>query len=201
MPSLFDGDPVHTLILVAGAIGLAALAVALWLNLRIRARRYGGGFLAAAVMALAVAALLVSITPNAMPFDIGLFVLILSLLAIYRPEQVVKVTGGPSLSWRALREGRELQLLVRERGGPSLASRNPEVQDRYAALGSLEGPATEEYIGLLRETLLADPTAPGMTEKLERLAAADLALRASLGGRPTWEKELERRAAGEVPAE
>ena len=57
-------------------------------------------------MLAAVVALLVAITPNLLPFEIGLFVLILGLMAIYRPEQVVKATGGPSLQYRALHQGR-----------------------------------------------------------------------------------------------
>ena len=201
MTSLFDGDPRHDLILVVLMAGLLVLAVLLWRELRHRARQHGGGTLAAMVMALAVLALLVAITPNVMPFDIGIVVLILGLAAIYRPEQVVRLTGGPNIRWRALREGRELQLLVRQRGGPSLAGRNPEFQERFAALSTLEAPETAEYIGLLRETLLADPEAPGMAEKLDRMAEADAALRASLGARPVWEKELAQRAAADQPSE
>jgi len=193
--TFIDPNPLVTLLWVAMAIGIVILSVVLWFSLRTRARRYGGGTIAAVIMALAIVALLASLMPGLLPFDIGIVVLLFALLAIYRPDQVVKVTGGPNLRWRALREGRELQLLVKERGGPSLASRNPEVQERFEKLPELEGPGTAEYIGLLRETLLADPDEPGMPEKLEQLAAADAELRASLRARPTWEKELERRAA------
>ncbi len=200
MLDFIDPDPGLAVLKVALSIGLVVLAVVFWRELQHRSRRYGGGNLAAVVLALAVIALLVAIG-NVIPMDIGLVVLIASLLAIYRPEQVVKATGGPRLEWRALREGRELQLLVRERGGPSLAKRNPEVQERFEALSALEGPSTLAYIGLLRATLLEDPTAPGMDAKRAELAEADAALRAAIGARPTWEKELERRAATGAPAE
>jgi hypothetical protein len=136
-----------------------------------------------------------------MPFDIGIFVLILSLMAIYRPDQVVKLTGGPSLSYRALHEGRELQLLVRERGGWSVARRNEEVMARVEGLAAFEGPATERYISLLRETVVADPEAPGIAEKAAELAEADAELRASLKARPMFERDLAKRAAAlEGPA-
>ena len=124
--------------MIAAAIAMIVMGVLLWFQLRNRTRRFGGGRLAAAATALAVVGLLVSIT-NALPTEIGFVVLLLSLFAIYRPEQVVKATGGPSLAWRALREGRELQLLVKERGGPSLAKRNPEVQERFEALSGARG--------------------------------------------------------------
>ncbi len=200
MLDFIDPDPGQAMLKIAAVIVLIAMAVLLWTQLRRRVQQFGGGRLAAAATALAVAGLLVSIT-NALPMEIGFVVLLLSLIAIYRPEQVVKATGGPSLEWRALREGRELQLLVKERGGPSLAKRNPEVQERFEALSGLEGPRTRTYIGLLRATLLEDPAAPGMDAKLAELAEADAALRATIGARPIWEKELERRAATGAPVE
>lgn len=202
MPTISFSSPLEVALAVGLTALMAVLAVLLWRSLQQRSRRHGGGTLAAVIMAVAVVVLLISITPGVLPQDIALFVLIASALAIYKPAQIVKLTGGPNLRWRALREGRELQLLVKERGDPVLAARNPELKERYDALGALEGPGTETYIGLLRETLFADPAARGMAAKLEQLADADAALRASLGGRPTWERELERRAAeGPPPAD
>jgi hypothetical protein len=200
MLDFINPDPGQALLMIAAASGMTVMGVLLWIQLQRRARRFGGGRLPAAAMALAVVGLLVSIT-NELPMEIGFVVLLLSLFAIYRPEQVVKATGGPSLAWRALREGRELQLLVKERGGPSLAKRNPEVQERFEALSALDGPATHAYLGLLRATLLEDPAAPGMDAKLAELAEADAALRATLGARPMWEKDLERRAEAGAPVE
>lgn len=195
MLELIDPDPGAALLKIGVGVLFVGLAIALWRELVHRSRRFGGGRLAALAMAGAVLALLVAITPNLLPFDIGIFILILGLLAIYRPEATVRYTGGPSLQYRALREGRELQLLVRERGGWSVARRNEEVVARVDALGTFEGPGTERYVGLLRETLLADPEAPGVAAKLAELAEADAELRAALGARPMFERELEQRAA------
>jgi hypothetical protein len=194
MPQIDTSNPLHLVILVALSVGVVALAIALWTQLQHRARRYGGGMLAALVLAVAVVALLAAVS-NQLPMDIGLILLIGSLGAIYRPEQVVKLTGGPALRYRALREGRELQLLVRERGGWSVARRNEEVKERVEGLAAFEGPGTERYIGLVRETVLANPEAPGMTAKLAELEEADGELRAALRARPMFEKELAKRAA------
>jgi hypothetical protein len=201
MPSLLGPDPAQAALKLVLAVVVVAMGIGLWFQLMHRVRRFGGGWMAGAVEAAAVVGLLSSLVPNLIPNDIGLFVLIASLAAIYRPEQVVKATRGPRIEWRALREGRELQVLVGERGGPELAARNPEITDRFEALPGLVAPATARYIGLLQETLLADPAAPGLAEKLEDLAAADAELRALLRDRPSWEKELEARARGEAPAE
>ncbi len=195
MLDFIDPDPGGALLKIGLAIGGVVMAVVLWFQLLHRSRRFGGGSLAAGAMLAAVVALLVAITPNLLPFEIGILVLILGLMAIYRPEQVVKMTGGPSLRYRALQQGRELQLLVRERGGWSVASRNEEVQERVEALSTLAGPETERYLGLLRETLFTDPEAPGVAARLAELAEADAELRASLRARPMFERELERRAA------
>jgi len=167
------------------------LAVVLWRELRHRARLVGGGDLAAAVMLLAIAGILVAVTPDLLPFEIAIFLRLFSLVAVIRPAQAVRLTGGPNLRWSALRAGRELQVLVRERGGPARAGEDEEIRLRLDALADLEGRETAEYHGLLRETLLADPAEPGITEKLDRLLAADAALRASLGARPAWERELQ----------
>lgn len=195
MLSFLDPDPLQALPKVALAVGVVALAIMLWFQLLHRSRRFGGGIIAAVAMAAAVVALLVAIAPNLIPFDIGIFILILSLVAIYRPEQVVKATGGASLRYRALREGRELAILVREHGGWSVAGRNEEVTARVEELAAFEGPGTERYIGLVRETLFADPEAPGTAAKLAELEEADSELRTALKARPMFERELAKRTA------
>lgn len=194
MLDFIDPDPVGALLKIALAIGVVVMTIVLWFQLLHRSRRFGGGNLAAVAMLGAIVALLVAITPDLLPFEIGIFVLFLGLMAIYRPEQVVKATGGASLQYRALREGRELQLLVRERGGWSVAGRNEEVQERVEGLTALEGPGTERYLELVRETLFADPSAPGVAARLEELAEADAELRVSLRARPMFEREHARRA-------
>jgi hypothetical protein len=211
VPSLDFSNPVTLIISVALGVGLVALSVALWFQLQHRARRYGGGNVAAAAMAAAIVLLLVSIAPDPtsgkgswLPIEIGFAMLFVALAAIYRPEQVVKLTGGPSLRYRALEEGRTLQLMVREHGGWSVARRNEEVMGRFEGLDAFAGPATERYVELLKATLFADPAAPGIAAKLEELASADAELRESLKARPMFERRLEKRAAeldGEPAAE
>jgi hypothetical protein len=195
MLDFINPDPLQAFLLILGAVGVVVLSVLLWIQLQHRSRRYGGGNIAAALMAVAIVGLLVAISPNFLPFDIGIVILIVSLMVIYRPDQVIKYTGGPSLRYRALHEGRELQLLVREHGGWSVAGRNEEVAERIAGLGAFKGPGTERYIGLLRETLLADPEAPGVAERLAELEEADAELRVSLKARPMFERDLAKRAA------
>jgi len=208
MLSFIDPDPLRAaILLIAMAAGAVVLSVLLWRALLHRSRRFGGGVPAAAVMAVSALVLLVAITPDLLPFEVALPLMLLSLAAILRPGQVVAITGGPSLTWRALREGAELQRLVFEAGGPAEAGEVPEIRERVQGLESFEGPATAEYVGLLRETLLADPERADAADravqaaKLERLATVQGELRASLGARPVWERELERRAAAGGPAD
>jgi hypothetical protein len=201
MLDFIDPDPGQAMFKIALAVVVVIVGVMLWVRLSLRVRRHGGGTLARAVTGAGVVALLLALYPELIPFDIGIMVLIMALVVIYRPEQVVKSTGGPRIEWRALREGRELQQLVARRGNPSLAKRNPEIHDRFKALGSLEAPSTAEYLGLLRETLFADPLAPETAAKRARLAEADAALRDALGAPPIWERELAAREHEEAPAE
>jgi hypothetical protein len=192
MPAELELEPSQLPLLFVGGAGAVVLAIILWRELRHRSRRFGGGDLAAAVMLLAVVGILVAITPDLLPFEIAIALLVISLAAVIRPAQAVKLTGGPNARWSALREGRELQLLVRQRGGPIAARADEEIATRLEALAGYESPETSDYLALVSATLLADPAEPGLTEQLDRLAAADAALRASLGARPAWERELER---------
>lgn len=197
MLDAIDPDPQQALLKIVLAVVVVGGGILVWTRLAGRIRRLGGGRAAEAVVGVAVAVLLAALYPELLPFDLGLLLLIAALILIYRPEQVIRMTGGPRPEWLVLREGRELALLVRERGGPEAAARDPEVHERLAALDALERPSTAEYLRLVRATLLADPAAPGQAEVRARLAEADAALRASLGARPAWERELEARARGE----
>lgn len=195
---MFDGwtlDPEH--LLVATGVGIAAVVLFyfLWGEMRHRARRYGGDDRAAVIMLGAVALLLVTLWPNLFPMEVGLIVLVVALGSIYRPDLVVKALGGPNMRWRALHAGRELQVVVAERGGPLAAADDPEIAERLTALADLESPETVEYLDLLRQVVLAGPEAPGVSLKRARLDEADAALRATLRARPTWERALERRLA------
>jgi hypothetical protein len=194
MLDFIDPDPGQALLKIVLTVAVVVLGIMLWLKLSQRVRRHGGRPMATIVTGVGIGALLVALIPGFIPFDIGLIVLIVALLVIYRPDEVVKATGGPRMEWRALREGRELRRLVAQRGNPALAKLNPEIRDRFKALGAVEAPSTAEYVGLLRETLFADPAAPGIEGKLARLGEADAALVASLGGQPISGR---RRAARE----
>lgn len=192
LDELAIGDQ-NPLVLLLIAVGGAALLWILWGELRHRARRHGGDDRAAAVMFASVVAVLVTMAPGVVPFEFGLMVLGACVAAILRPDVIVKTLGGPNVRWRALREGRELQVLVAERGGPRAAAVDVEVAQRVAGLRDLEADTTSRYIGLLGEVLLADPGDAGAAAARERLDEADAELRASLRARPTWERALQRR--------
>jgi hypothetical protein len=194
-------DPAGALIRVIGAVAIVGMGILLWVQLEKRTRANGGGLLAGAAVAAGIALLIVSLIPGLFSFELGIMVLIAAFFALYRPDVVVKATGGPRKEWDALREGRELGVLVRERGGPRAARSDAEIQARLAGLSKLETPATSEYLSLVRQTLFSDPADPALDAARAQLAAADAALRESLGVRPAWERALERRARGEAPVE
>ncbi len=196
-----DPDPGGALLKIGAAVAIVALAIAVWFQLRLRTRAYGGGTLAGIVVGVGIALLLAALVPNLFSFEVGIGVLVAVFVAIYRPELVVRYTGGPSKEWSALREGRELAVLVAERGGPREARGDAEIAARVAGLSAFETPATRDYLSLVRQTLFADPSDPALDAARAQLAAADAALRDSLGVRPAWERSLERRAAGEAPAD
>jgi hypothetical protein len=193
---VFEGfalDPEHLLVATGVAIVAVVLLYFLWGELRHRARRYGGDDRAAALMLGAVILLLVALAPGVLPMEYGLVVMIAGLAAIYRPDMVIKPFGGPNIRWRALQEGRELQVLVAERGGFEAAALDVDLVQRIEQLSEFESPDTRSYLQLLREVLLADPAGPGISLKRAQLAEADAELRASLGARPTWERALQKR--------
>ncbi len=194
-------DPTTAIVRIAIALVIVGIAIKVWFELNIRVRRYGGGPIAGAVVGVGLALLIVSLIPGLFPLEFGLGVLVVAFVFLYRPDLVVKVTGGPRKEWSALQEGRELAVLVAERGGPREAAGDAEIQARLAGLSALETPATSRYLGLVRETLLADPDDPALDGARADLAAADASLRDAIGVRPTWERELERRARGEAPAD
>ena len=201
MVDLLGTDPTTAIVRIGIAIVIVGVAIKVWFELNIRVRRHGGGPLAGVVVGVGLALLIVSLIPGLFPLEVGLGVLVAAFVFLYRPDLVVKLTGGPRKEWAALLEGRELAVLVAERGGPRAAAADAEIQARLAGLSSLDTPVTHDYLALVRESLLADPDAPGTAEVQAQLAAADASLRASIGVRPVWEKSLEARARGEAPAD
>ncbi|HEY3334393.1 MAG TPA: hypothetical protein VGK16_04075 [Candidatus Limnocylindrales bacterium] len=196
-----DPDPARALVKLVAAVAIIAMAIAVWIQLDKRTRANGGGVLAGGVVGVGVALLIVSLIPGLLPFEVGLAVLVAAFVFLYRPDVVVRMTGGPRKEWSALHEGRELAVLVRERGGPRAARSDAEIQARLAGLSKLDTPLTREYLSLVRQTLFSDPGDPALDAARAQLAAADAALRESLGVRPIWERSLERRARGEAPVE
>ena len=201
MLDIIGGDPGTILFRVVIAIVVVAVAILVWVQLNLRVRQFGGGRLAGAAMAVGLGLLIVSLIPGLFPFEVGITILVAAFVVLYRPDVVVRVTGGETKEFQALHEGRELAVLVAERGGPRAASGDPEIQARLSGLSKLETPTTAGYLALVRETLLADPDEPGAADARNRLAAADAELRRSIGVRPIWERSLEARARGEAPAE
>lgn len=196
-----SADPGRAAIMVVAAIAIIGLAIKVWFELYIRVRRNGGGPVAGAVTGVGLALLIIALVPGLLDFQTGLIVLIAAFVVLYRPELVVRLTGGPRKEWAALREGRELAVLVAERGGPRAAAAVPEITARVAGLDAFEAPSTSRYLALVRRTVLADPDDESLAAARADLAEADAELRAAIGVRPTWEKGLEARARGEAPAE
>jgi hypothetical protein len=201
MLSWIDPDPASALLKIAGAIAIVGVGIAVWFQMEKRTRAYGGGRAAGVLVAAGIVLLVLALVPGLFSLEIGLVVLVLAFVFLYRPDLVVRYSGGPRKEWEALREGRELAVLVAERGGPRAARGDAEIAARVAGLSRLETPATSNYLSLVRQTLFADPADPALDGARAQLAEADAALRAQLGVRPTWERALERRARGEAPAE
>ncbi len=186
---------------IVGAIVIVVGAIKVWFELNVRTQANGGGRVAGALVAVGLVFLLVSLLPGLLPFEIGISVLVVAFVFIYRPDIVVRVSGGPRKEWSALHEGRELAVVVAERGGPKIAAGDAEISARVAGLSAFETPLTSRYLALVRRTILADPDNVSLAGARAELAEADAELRASLGARPVWERPLERRARGEVPIE
>ena len=183
-------DPVRLfadLVLAVVGIGIAA-----WLipRQRRRVRQFGGRPIAQAVVVAAVVALVIALQPDLVSVEVSLVLVILAVVVAFRPEDVVRLTGGPRIEWQALAEGTTLRQLVAVRVDRRAAQHYPDVRAHLARLGALESPTTMRYIELVRTTLFADPEGPGMSERLATLAVEEAKLRSSLGPRPAFEGGL-----------
>lgn len=197
-----DPNPGAALLKIAGFAAIVGLAIAAWFQLWTRVKRYGGRPMGGVLLAAGLALLILALIPGLFSFEVGIIVLIVAFFFIYRPDVVVKLSGGPRKEWEALRAGRELFVLVAERGGPRAAKGDAEISAKVAGLAAFETPATRDYLSLVRQTLFADPADSALDAARAQLADADAALRESLGARPIWEREFERRLRGEeAPAE
>ena len=183
-------DPARLLADVALAvIGVALAALLIPRQLR-RARQFGGRPAAEVVIIAAVVALVVSLQADLLPVETSFGLMIVAVVVAFRPEDVVRFTGGPRLEWRALAEGTALQQLVAVRVDRQAAQHYPDVREHLARLAETASPATDRYIELVRATLFADPDGPGMADRLAALAVEEGRLRRAVGPRPAFEGGL-----------
>jgi len=174
------------------AFAAVGTGIAAWLiprQLR-RVRQLGGRPPAEAVMVASIVALVVALQPDLVSVEGSLALMLLAVLVAFRPQDVVRLTGGPRPEWQVLAEGTALRQLVAVRTDRRAAQHYPDVRAGLARLGALESPATARYIELVRTTLFADPDGPGMSERLAALAVEESRLRKIVGPRPAFEGGL-----------
>ena len=188
MLSWLDPDPTQAL--VKAAFGIAAVILAIWLvpNRIGRVRRCGGQRRAITVTVIGALCLPLSLLPNLVSENASLMFLIIGLGIAFQPDAIVRLTGGPSPIWTALRAGAELRRLAAEWPDRNAARRNPGVVDTLATLEAARTPATDAYIDALLATTFAEPEGPETAAAMTRLADAEAALRGALGGRPSFER-------------
>jgi hypothetical protein len=184
-------DPTFRLLadVAFAAIGIGFAAWLLPRQLR-QVRQLGGRQSARAVVAVAIVALVVSLQPELLDVTSSLALTILAVLVIFRTADVVRLTGGPSVEWRALAEGIRLQRLVAVHPDRRAAQHLPDVRASLAALGAVESASTARYIELIRATIFADPEGPGMADRFAALAVEESMLRRIVGSAPAFEGGL-----------
>jgi hypothetical protein len=175
-------------------IALAILGIGLvaWLlprQLR-RARQYGGRPVSLAVVAVGIVVLAISLQPELFDINTSLTLTIIGLVIALQPEAVVRMTGGPSLEWRALAEGTKLQRMVAVHADRRTARHLPDVRARLAALATAESSTTARYIELIGATIFADPESPGMADRFAALAVEEAKLRKVVGPKPSFDGGL-----------
>ena len=210
-------DPAAFALRIAFAAAIVAVAIALWFRLMVRVHAHGGRPIAGVLVAAGIAAMLLAIVPGILSPELGFALLFGGFVILYRPDLVVRATGGPRIEWRALRAGRELVLLRSERDAEADAEADAEGEADAEAgaarreairvaideLATLEAPSTSAYLSAVRAVVTEEPgdDAASRSAARVRLDELDGELRASLGARPTWERELQRRAAGSAAAD
>ena len=196
---LANRDPLLLLITVPLAWALAALVayLALWL---IRAQG-GRGLALAAPIAFAVLYVVMELLDLfvTLPGQARAVLILISwggLLSCWLwPDALVALTGGPRPEWSLLRERATLWLDLEAMDDDQRARAAPELAAGLQTLERYRTPATTEYLDLFRRLLLED-LAPDEGEVLAaRFAELELAMRRSLGARPAWEDEVDKRAA------
>ena len=187
MPDLSTADPGRLLVEIALAV--IGIGLVVWFLPRQvgQVRRYGGRPLAQVVTGGAVVVLAISLQPELVSAETGLWLTVIGIVLALRPEFVINMTGGPRLEWLALREGGALQRLASRHGEVAPDGADPAVAEHLEALAAADGPATNRYCELVRATLFEDPEAPGRSARLAALAVEEAALRRAIGPKPSFE--------------
>ena len=196
---LANRDPLLLLITVPLAWALAALVayLAVWL-----VRAQGGRSLALAApvafAALYVVMELVDLFVT-LPGPARAVLIVISwgglLICWLWPDALVALTGGPRPEWSLLRERAMLWLDLEAMTDEQRTTAAADLEARLQALERYRTPATTEYLDLFRRLLLED-LAPDQGEVMAaRFAELELAMRRSLGARPAWEDDVDKRAA------
>lgn len=196
---LANRDPLLLLITVPLAWALAALVayLAVWL-----VRAQGGRSLALAApvafAALYVVMELVDLFVT-LPGQARAVLIVISwggLLTCWLwPDALVALTGGPRPEWSLLHERAMLWLDLEAMTDEQRTTAAPDLEARLQALERYRTPTTTEYLDLFRRLLLED-LAPDEGEVMAaRFAELELAMRRSLGARPAWEDDVDKRAA------
>jgi len=188
MLTWLDPDPTRALVdaicLVLG-VGLGVWLVPRQARL---ARQYGGRLVAVGITVIGTLCLLASLQPALVTTNSSVMLLIIGLAIAFRPEAIVRITGGPTPAWAALKAGTELQALLAEWPDREAARRNPGVVEALAALDAARDATTTAYVDAVCETAFSDAAAGGAGLSSAALAAAEARLRRSLWGRPSFER-------------
>ena len=109
-------------------------------------------------------------------------------------NSIVRFLGGPRSEWSALRERATIWIDIEEMGEEEVTRRDAEIAARIRAMDRFRSPATAEYIDTYQMLMLGDESEDVKEVARARFRDLETSLRRSLGTRPTWVDEIERRA-------
>ena len=183
----------------------------MWFQLNVPRPRERWRGAARKVVGVGIALLLASLIPGLFAFEVGLAVLVGAFVFLYRPDIVVRITGGPSKEWQALHDGRRAGGPRRRSGRAAGGSQRRGDRGAHRRPVGARDARDRDYLSLVRQTLFADPSDPRPGLGPCAAAAADAALRASLGarrrgsgrssGRPAARRRRTRRLTVRVPGD
>ena len=196
MLSWLDPDPTKALIDAVSVV--VAVLLAVWLAPRRvrRVRSYGGQRRAVVVTVVGALCLSACLLPGLIGENASLMLFVIGLGITFQPEAIVRLTGGPSPAWSALKAGTELLGLLDDRPDRDVALRDPGVVEALAALEAARTTATDAYVNAAVAVASAAPDGPGAGERQDRLATAEAELGRSLGERPSFQRRAARQRPG-----